>query len=329
VGFVIGYFLLRRVARVGISSVKPAEVADMVLTIAIGVVLGGRLGYVFFYKPSLLWTFSSHLPFWGVLALNEGGMASHGGMIGGILASAFYAWRHGHRWSFVLDLFAFAAPLGLFFGRLANFVNGELYGRPVAEGSRAMAWAVKFPQEMHAWDPNSILDQPKIEQINELVRRAPELLKGHLPDSFSDQVNALIDAIQAGNGIVIRVVDPLLTPRHPSQIYEALMEGLLLFLILAVIWIRPRKPLVVASTFGLVYALVRIFGEQFREPDLGIGYQFLGLTRGQWLSVPLALLSLGLLIFALWRDAPRMGGWMPVRNAAAPDVEARTTQTAP
>ena len=145
VGFVLGYLLIRRVVKVGICSLNPAGVADLVVVLAVGVVIGGRLGYVLFYQPQLLWSFYGQLPFWGVLAMNQGGMASHGGIIGTILACLWYARRHGHSKLFVLDLLAFGAPLGLFLGRLTNFINGELIGR----GPTEVPWAVKFPQEIN------------------------------------------------------------------------------------------------------------------------------------------------------------------------------------
>src|SRR5690606_13364210 len=121
----LGYLIIRRVTRAGISSLDPVEVWDLVLTAAIGIVLGGRIGYVLLYQPSLLTSFSDSLPWWDALAINKGGMASHGGMIGLIVATWLYARRHRHRWRHVIDLTAFGAPIGLFFGRMANFINGE------------------------------------------------------------------------------------------------------------------------------------------------------------------------------------------------------------
>ncbi len=91
---------------------KPDLAADLIVTLALGVVIGGRLGYVFFYQQSLLWTFSNHIPWWGVLAINDGGMASHGGMIGGLIAAFWFARRHGLDWAFVFDLLAFGAAAG-------------------------------------------------------------------------------------------------------------------------------------------------------------------------------------------------------------------------
>ncbi len=292
-GFFLGYLLIRRVARVGVSTLTPDRVADLVVTIAIGIVVGGRLGYVLFYRIDLLWTFTSHAPWWSAVAINEGGMASHGGMIGGILASGWFAWRHGHRWSHLLDLFAFAAPPGLFFGRVANFVNGELLGRPC---DASLPWAVKFPQE---------LSDPALAE-----RALLALARAGLEPVGHDAVGWMIGRIQSGDRDVIAVVEPLLTPLHPSQLYAAVGEGLVVFLVLAIAWLRPRRPLLIGSLFCVTYAAMRIVDERFRQPDEHLGMQALDLTRGQWLS--LGLLALGLLGLALWRRStvPRMGGWL-------------------
>lgn len=297
-GFYLAYLLIRRVARVGRSTLLPQHAGDLVVVVAIGVVLGGRLGYVLFYRPDMLWTFTSVAPFWDVLAVNKGGMASHGGMIGALLAALYYA-RKGHARLHVFDLIAFAAPLGIFFGRLTNFINGELIGRPCPS---VLPWAVKFPQEMYLWIPSQFaaLDQ-SIKQSAGQVLVWPNL-------SLENQVAQMIDRIQTGDAALARVIEPLLTPRHPSQIYQALLEGLLLFVILAAAWHRPRKPGFIVGLFGVAYSVLRIVGEIYREPDVGIGFQWLGLTRGQWLSVGLLLAGLVLMLVSNRSPQP-MGGW--------------------
>ncbi|HEX7010670.1 MAG TPA: prolipoprotein diacylglyceryl transferase [Phycisphaeraceae bacterium] len=290
-GFFIGYLLIRRVTRVGSSPLHPQRVADLVFQAAIGVMVGGRLGYVFFYKPALLWTFDSHVPFWGVLAINQGGMASHGGMIGAILAALLFAHRHHQNRLFLLDLLAFGAPLGLFFGRIANFINGELIGRPAPA---SLPWAVKFPQELY--------DNP------DLARQALDAV----PYPFGNSVDQIITAIQQGNQAVIRAVEPLLTPRHPSQLYAAVLEGLCVFAVLLIAWRKPRKPGVIGALFCISYAVARIGDEFFRRPDVHIQNQefaLLGVTRGQWLSALLLLLGLGLMWYAIRRPTQPMGAW--------------------
>jgi len=301
-GFLVAYYLIRRVAYVGRSPIKLAAVGDFLVTIAIGVIVGGRLGYVLFYQPQMLWTLSDSLPYWDLLAINKGGMASHGGIIGVILACGWYARRVGGSeriWLHLLDLVSFAAPLGLFFGRIANFVNGELIGRKC---SPELPWAVKFPQEMFSWSH---------EQLLQLALALESLSKKHdaALEDLVYRVPHLIELIQSGHGPLIRTIEPLLTPRHPSQIYQALLEGLLLFVILAIVWAKPRKPGVLGGVFCSSYGVLRIVGECFRQPDAHIGFQWLGMTRGQWLSV--LMLALGMILWVVFskRNAKCIGGW--------------------
>jgi len=295
VGFLIGYLLIRRVAQTGRSTIKVPMAADLVVAIAIGLVVGGRLGYALFYHPQLLISFSGSFPWWDLLALNKGGMASHGGMVGGIVATWWYARRHDHSWPHLLDLAAFAAPLGLCFGRIANFINGELIGRATTESN---PFAVKYPQEIEVLPARVI--EPVIARVDQLG-----LFRGYVDPSRE----ALVDLVYRGSADAIALVEPLLTPRHPSQIYQALLEGLLLFVILAVVWMRPRKPGVVGGAFAAGYGVLRIVGEFFREPDTHIGYQWLQLTRGQWLSVALVGVGIALLWTMSRRAVEPMGGW--------------------
>ena len=286
-GFALGYLLVRRVVTVGISTLKPQHVADLIVTLAIGIVVGGRLGYCVFYRPELLITFYDYLPWWGVLAINEGGMASHGGMIGGIIAAFIFARRHHHDLPHLLDLFAFGTPLGLFFGRLANFWNGELLGRP----ARDLPWAVKFPQEL--WD-------------------RPEAAYHAMSATGLDSVSTIIEAVQRGDDRVRAVVEPILIPRHPSQLYAAVMEGLVVFAVLLWVWRVPRKPGVVASSFSIAYGVMRIVDEFFRRPDVHLmdaEFAVLGITRGQWLSVLLVCVGLWGIWWSRRRDTTPMGGW--------------------
>ncbi len=298
-GFFIGYLLIRRIAAVGRTTIKPTEVGDMVVTLAIGIVAGGRIGYAAFYNPELFVTFSPSFPWWNLLALHHGGMASHGGIIGAILATFYYAKRHGHSWPHVLDLFAFAAPLGVFFGRIANFINGELYGRAA---SPDFPLAVKFPKEL--------LESPLPAGTDAAITKAESLgLLQPYYDAGIGPLYALVDLVQRGNADVIALVEPILTPRHPSQLYQALFEGLIVFIVLLIVWAKPRKPGVVAGSAALSYAIMRILGEQFREPDAHIGYDLLGLTRGQWLSLGVVALGIALLTIFARRKTDPMGGW--------------------
>ena len=296
VGFLIGYILIRRVAKVGVSTLDPQKAGDFVVAVALGVVIGGRLGYCVFYRPDLLVDFHGSLPFWGALEINKGGMASHGGILGGLIACTYYAIRHHHSKLFLVDLVAFGAPLGLFFGRIANFINGELYGRACDPG---FPLAVRFPQEMYDWTPD------RIAQLDRALPRPVDL--GIVGQQWT--LPRIIEQIQAGHPQVIALVEPMITPRHPSQLYAALLEGLLVFLVLAVLWFKPRKPGTLMCAFFVVYGSVRIFDELFRMPDAHLGFQALGLTRGQWLSVPLVLMGVIGWVWCSRRKVNPMGGW--------------------
>jgi phosphatidylglycerol:prolipoprotein diacylglycerol transferase len=288
VGFVIAYRLIRRVARVGRSPMDPKRAGDLVIALALGAVAGGRLGYCVFYKPQLLIQFSSDFPFWGVLDMMGGGMASHGGMIGALVAAAWFARRTKPQpipVAHVFDLTAFAAPLGLLCGRIANFINGELIGRRVAAD---FPLAVQFPQALY--------DDPALfNAFAEAYGREPP--------------RRWLDLIQSGNVELQQAAAAVLPTHHPSQLYAGLTEGVVVFVVLAVLWLKPRRAGTIAGWFGIVYALMRLLNEQFREPDAHLGYQALGLTRGQWLSVGLLVAGVLVLGWTRWRKTPRLGGW--------------------
>lgn len=286
-GFVIAYLLVRRVLRVGANvTLDPKRTADFIVSVAIGVVVGGRLGYVLFYQPQLFVEFTDTLPFWSALAINKGGMASHGGMLGGMVACLYFAWRHQQPVMFLFDLLAFGAPLGLFFGRIANFINGELYGRPCDPD---FIFAVKFPQELYE-------------------------LPAAQTAALGMPVDRAIAAVQAGNPRVIELLSnlDLLTPRHPSQLYAAVLEGLVVFAVLAVLYRKAVKPGVIGAAFCMTYAVMRIINEFFRMPDEHLRdaeFAAIGITRGQWLSVLLFVAGVVLTVIALRRPGPPMGGW--------------------
>jgi len=311
-GFIVGYLLVRRVTKVGISTLKPQRVADFIVTLAVGVVVGGRLGYVFFYQPSLLWTFFESPPWWGVLAINHGGMASHGGITGTILAAMWFAWRHKHSKLHLMDLMAFGAPLGLFMGRIANFINGELYGRAC---SKDFPLAVQFPTEIRDYDAQ------RWQQLQASLTEHGLTYPGiNTPGRYQAGVQQLLADVRRGLPDVVQALEPVLTYRHPSQLYAAVTEGLVVFAVLAIAWWKPRKPPLVGSLFCITYGLMRIVNEFFRMPDahlLDREFAVTGITRGQWLSV--LLIGLGVIGLVVHRriDLPKMGGWRAV-NAEKP-----------
>lgn len=259
--FILGAWLYRWLARRGYTDLPESQVNDFITWAAVfGVMIGGRVGWLVFYS----WR-ENHAddPWWWPLEVWKGGMASHGGIIGMVLFTLYWSRRKKLSWTSIGDCLVVVAPLGLLLVRLANFINGELYGRPagVAGGAASVPWAVLFPQELGA-------DQPPVAQ----VRLDPEM-RAHLHE--------------------------ILTPRHPSQIYEALLEGVVLFATLWVLRTRCRLPRgVVTGAFFILYAVLRIVGEMFRVPDpaWAVGQ----LSAGQFLSIFLVFIGAAFLVWG-WR----------------------------
>ncbi len=225
-GIAFGWWLAAsRTARPG-SPLRREQVDDLIFYAAMGVVLGGRLGYTLFYGGDRL----AQDPAW-ILRVWEGGMSFHGGFLGVLFAMWLFGRRRGIRYWVLMDFVAPLVPVGLALGRLGNFIGQELWGRPTD-----VPWAMVFP------------------------------------------------------------ADPLQLPRHPSQLYQFALEGMLLFAIL--IWFsrKPRPVMAVSGVFSLGYGCLRFFAEFFREPDAHLGFQALGwVTRGQILCLPMIALGLYLL----------------------------------
>jgi phosphatidylglycerol:prolipoprotein diacylglycerol transferase len=241
VGILLGWLYARAIIRAerlwgGQAAMTLADFDDFILWVTLGVILGGRIGYVLFYNPG---HFVQHPA--EAFQLWKGGMSFHGGFLGCVLAVILFARRRGLSILSLGDVTCAVAPIGLFLGRLANFINAELWGRP-----SDVPWAVMFP----------------------------------------------------GGG-------PL--PRHPSQLYEAALEGLLLLAVLALL-IRfgaLKRPGVVLGVFMLCYGLFRSFAELFREPDPQLGFLWGGLTMGILLSIPLMLVGGALVWNAVRQPAAR------------------------
>ncbi len=340
-GFVLGWLLLRLLARRRALAIAPERAGDVVLACVLGVVVGGRLGYVIFYQPSLFTLFTSEAPYWGVLQLNKGGMASHGGMIGVILAAFWIARRRieparlpdpqaasvssmGRRTLHLLDALAMAVPPGLFLGRIANFINGELLGDVVARpgamgGGAAPWWAVRFPQELDderlrhmrvIADRASLLDDQRWRELEQILDRAGLTRPG---DTFSQTWERALDRIQqwgSSGRELARQIEPYVSARHPSQLYQAAAEGLALMGILWLIAARPRRPGVVGCWFLIAYGIMRVLTELWRLPDAQLAVQrFVGLSRGQWLSVAMVLVGVVALGIIQKGRAVAVGGW--------------------
>lgn len=304
VGFILSYFLIKWLADKQKMGLTKDMVSDFVTYCAIGTMVGGRLGYCLFYSPDLFIKFKPDFPFWGVLAVNEGGMASHGGMIGIVIGAWLFARKYGLSMLYLLDLVCISGPIGIFFGRIANFINGELVGRPIHS---FVSWAVKFPTDILSW---TMADKDKFVALTNTYQQlggSPDQWKTWVEtmafnmdakNSVYSFMNRLIEETHRKNEVVLNALEPLLTPRHPSQLYGALLEGLAVFLILFIMWRTPKKLGVIAASFGVLYSIARVTDEFFRMPDAHIGLQLFDLSRGQWLSIALAIISL--ILGILW-----------------------------
>jgi phosphatidylglycerol---prolipoprotein diacylglyceryl transferase len=242
VGILLGWLYARAIIRCkpcwgGAPPLTALDFDDFVLWVTLGVILGGRIGYVLFYNPA---HFAQHPA--DIVQLWKGGMSFHGGFLGCVAAVMLFARKNDISILSLGDITTAVAPIGLLLGRLANFINSELWGRPA---DASVPWAMVFP-----------------------------------------------------NG------GPL--PRHPSQLYEAGLEGILLFAVLAVM-VRMgalKRPGLILGSFITVYALARITSEFFREPDPQLGFLWGGLTMGMLLSVPMIIAGVILIMMAWRRNTP-------------------------
>ncbi|MBX3041300.1 MAG: prolipoprotein diacylglyceryl transferase [Bdellovibrionaceae bacterium] len=319
-GFIAAYFMMVWLVRRQKAGMTVDQVGDFITYIAFGTLIGGRLGYVLFYSPDLLWKFKADFPFWGALAVNEGGMASHGGMIGIVVACFLFARKIGVSRLYLFDLCAISGPIGVFFGRIANFINGELVGRPAPVD---FPLAVKFPQDIESWPTQDFERLRGLESVVDKVGGSRDqwlewVDKFRFDASARDHVYGMLKTIvmqiQEGNQAAKEAIAPLLTPRHPSQLYAAFGEGLLIFVVLFLLWRSPRKPGFITSVFIVLYAIIRITGEFFRTPDAHIGFQLFGLTRGQWLSIGMLLIGLFLMVWWGRSGATMINGWGRMRS---------------
>ncbi len=224
-GFLAAYFIIKGEAKRKRIEISSDTASDLVFTIAMGIVVGGRLGYILFYDLS--WYLANPLK---VLAVWEGGMSFHGGLLGAMAASLYIFRKLGLDFLGMADIVSQAGPIGLGLGRLGNFINGELYGRVTD-----VSWGVIFP----------------------------------------------------GGGEL---------PRHPSQLYESFLEGVVLFALLRIVSRTKAPKGTVFWAFIAGYGLFRFMVEFFREPDRQIGFLWGGATMGQLLSLPMLLVGVGMII---------------------------------
>ncbi len=308
--FILAWLLFRWMAVTKRSTLPTASAAaDLLFYIILGVLVGGRLGYVLFYQPSLLVDFHSGFPFWGVLAINTGGMASHGGMIGVMIACWLFARRNKISPLHLYDLSVLAAPLGMGMGRLANFMNAELWGKALPAARQSFPpsdppieqpwWSVKYPEEILTWNPAFSIDNDRLLELNQLT----SVVGGG--ERFRMNI---VEAVQASDQTVVAVVEPLLTAYYPSQIIQAIVAGPVIFAILVLLWLRPRKPGVIGGTFFIAYGSLRILTELWRQPDEGVVLLFGMLSRGQVLSILMVIAGIAVMVFCQRRDVERIGG---------------------
>ena len=218
-GILAAWFLLLRNNDKNKLGYSRQQIEDLAFYVTLGIIIGGRLGYAVFYGGAEMW-----LKPWRLLELWKGGMSFHGGIAGVIGAVWLFARKYQFKFLAITDLVVLYTPIGMFLGRIANFINDELWGRETD-----MPWAVRFP-----------------------------------------------------NGGYV--------PRHPSQLYEAFFEGIIIFIVLNLMWRLPKvreRSGIVSAMFVLLYGVFRILMEQFRQPDVQLGFFFGGVTMGQMLSVPL------------------------------------------
>lgn len=300
-GFVVAWLVMRWLSSTGRILLTATQVGDFITWSIAGVLVGGRLGYALFYEPSLFTDFSADFPFWGLLAIQRGGMASHGGMIGCILFMLVFARRSGIPWLHLLDITAFVAPPGLFFGRLANFVNGELWGVPLPAERQIDPpwWSIKYPEEVHT------LPVEQVEGLRTLLENpaAPDLHRQVVAEAL------------AGNQLLIESMTPLLPARYPSQFFQALSDGPVLLLLLAGVWLVARRPGVVAGCFLIGYGILREITELFRERHYG-ALEVGELRTAMVLSIGLIVAGLFLVLWSSTRRTEPIGGLLrPARPA--------------
>jgi len=233
VGFIAFIVLGKLRVKRGLGhGVEARDVDDMLIYGVVGVILGGRLGYVLFYKPGYYLSHPAE-----ILQVWTGGMSFHGGFVGVMLGIAVFCWVRKRRWLSTMDFVAPLVPIGLAAGRLGNFINGELPGRPTD-----VPWGMWFPQH-----------------------------------------------------------DPQPLARHPSQLYQFAGEGLLLFVILWIYSGKPRPTGAVSGAFLVGYGALRFLAEFTRQPDDFLGLLELGLSMGQWLSIPMIVIGAAMMAWAYRR----------------------------
>jgi phosphatidylglycerol:prolipoprotein diacylglycerol transferase len=311
-GFVVAWIATHLLAKRGVIPLRVGQVGDFMTACVVGVVVGGRIGHVVFYDPHLLWTFHTAFPFWGALDLHKGGMSSHGGMVGTFLAMVWFARRYQIPLLAMCDIVCFTAPAGLMFGRLANWVNGELPGKILPDSMQANppAWSVKFPEDAIILAVQQRNDFPNDAAAAQALATAQELYA----------------ATYAGSAEAAAQVAQMVPARYPSQFIQALTDGPVIVAIMVLVWLKPRHAGTIFGTFFIGYGALRVLSEQFREPDAGV-FTIGPVTLPMMLSAVMVVLGAVLVQYARRSNQPMIGGLVaappgpnaaPGRNVAPP-----------
>lgn len=301
-GFVLGYYVLLLLSKKKLYTIAPDKLSDFVAmqVCLLGVVCGGRLGEYFFYHlPKAGLGDIIDDPTW-VFRVWEGGMASHGGIIGVILVAFWYAKRNKLSFPAVLDGLAIAAPIGLCFGRIANFINGELYGR-VCDASSF--FAMKFPQSYHELSREEQMDALGSLCQAAQVQQPVELFLRDESGNLVESMDGMLARVCRENDACRDALAAHLEPRYTSQLFEAFGEGLLIFAVLIFVRLKWKNAPagLFAGLFGVIYAGARIVCECFKEPDDVV---WAGITKGQWLSLLILVAGCCFLGYAFKQQKP-------------------------
>ena len=323
--FVVGFLLLKKLGDKKLW-VLPGEKASDFITLAaiFGVFLGGRIGNIIFYQ----WDDFVQSPSM-IFKVWEGGMASHGGILGLMIFTLVYSYNKKVSWTGLGDGLCVVAPLGVMFGRIANFINGELYGRI----DKTFAWSMKFPKALYdstapefhkQHQANAIAASADpdynayLEQLKQLQGYAPGTEQHNQWYALANQESARLNAVIRENESARQAIGELLEPRYPSQLFQAAGEGLGLFLILFITRISFRKLPhgILTGMFFFFYAIFRITMENFRQQETDdVTYFGTTFTMGQFLSLFMIVIGLGFIIQAIMR--PRYLDGFDTKNTDA------------
>lgn len=291
------------------------QVFDFLFTAVIGVLVGARLGYCLFIDTELFFQFNHEAPYWGAIAINEGGFSSFGAILGGLFACGYFTFRTGISRLYLMDLAAVCAPIALFFSRAANIFTGEIFGKVVSASEPA---TIKVPQEILYW-PFDNFD--KLQALTPLAEKAgidsqnwqmwtdqysssPEI-QGFLHSALMQ----IVQYISTKPEEYFSLLEPLLQPRFPVSIVGSLLEGILLFFIVIFTWYKPRRPGIITAVFLVLYAALQIAIDPYRQQNTLETTTIFGMSEQMILSG--ICLVIGIVGFVIWNRSEilRAPGW--------------------